>query len=275
MYLDYWELAAKPFEPQLAGGDFYFPSESHEGALSKLRYAVQQGRGVAALAGPSGAGKTLLIDRLAESIDPETSPLVRVGFPQLSTRELLAYLAEKLQAPAVSANATGAAEESIRRLELLAEQNSEKGRRPVVVIDEAHLLEDSGALETIRLLDNFRSGGEGAGPAFTFLLVGQMGLLSSVARHPALDERLAVKSLLRSLTAEETSDYVRRRVVAAGAERELFSEAALQQLHALSGGSPRRINRLADLALVVGFAPQIEPKQVASVHRELVTLGGE
>ena len=158
MYLDYWELAAKPFEPQLAGGDFYFPSESHEGALSKLRYAVQQGRGVAALAGPSGAGKTLLIDRLAESIDPETSPLVRVGFPQLSTRELLAYLAEKLQAPAVSANATGAAEESIRRLELLAEQNSEKGRRPVVVIDEAHLLEDSGALETIRLLDNFRSG---------------------------------------------------------------------------------------------------------------------
>jgi general secretion pathway protein A len=58
MYLDYWQLAKKPFEPGSDRGVFY-PCEAHEAALLKLRYAVENRRGAALLAGPAGAGKTM------------------------------------------------------------------------------------------------------------------------------------------------------------------------------------------------------------------------
>lgn len=275
MYLDYWQLAAKPFETADAANRFYYPGEAHEGALSKLFYAVQQGRSAAALAGPSGVGKTLIIQRLTEQLaasDDDTG-VVHVVFPEMSSRDLLAYLAERLGAPTVSTTPSGSLEESVRRLEALGEANAASGKRQLVVIDEAHLLEDCGVLETLRLITNFRSGSKST---FTLLLVGQMGLLSAVARKPTLDERLDVKTLLRGFTAQETADYVRHRLAAAGATRELFTNAALDQLFALTGGYARKIDRLCDLALVVGFAnqrPEVGPTELESVHRELVAVG--
>lgn len=274
MYLDYWQLSAKPFESRMSDPEFYFECESHQGALHKLRYAVEEGGAAAALAGPSGVGKTLLVDRLAEGLDHETTPLVRLVFPLMPDRELLAYLADRLGSPS-DEKTSGTVEESIRRLEGLAESNARDGRRPLLVIEEAHLLEDSGLLETIRLLTNFTYGGS---PAMTMLLVGQMGLLSSIARWPTLDERLAVKTLLKPLTADETAGYVRKRLAAAGSTRELFDREAITRIHALSGGSPRRINRLCDLALVVGYAggvSHIRAEELDSVHRELVTVGAD
>lgn len=271
MYVDHWGLQAKPFEPSGGADAFLVEGESHTGAYTKLRYAIDERRAAAALAGPSGVGKTLLVRRLAAALDPETRPFVHAVFPQMSGRDLLAYLAERLGAPATEPP-TGTVDESVRRLEDLVGRNTERGVHPVVVIDEAHLLEDSGALETLRLLLNF---GDGDRPALTLLLVGQMGLLSSIARNPALDERIAVKTLLRGLTAEETADYVASRVSAAGRDEELFTPDAVRALHTLTGGVARRINRLADLALVVGFAEEADrvgAEQLRSVHRELVTV---
>lgn len=275
MYLDYWQLAAKPFEPMPADGAFYYPGESAEGAHSKLLYAVREGRAAAALAGPGGVGKTLLVDRLTKQLaeDETPSPVVHAVFPEMSSRDLLAYLAERLGAPAGDSSAPGSIEESVRRLEALAGTIADTGRRPVVVIDEAHLLEDCGALETLRLITNFRAGDK---PAFTLLLVGQMGLLSAVGRRPTLDERLDVKTLLRGFTADETAAYIRHRLHAAGADRDLFTAEALDQAYALTGGYARRIDRLCDLALVVGFAErraEVGAAELDSVHSELVAVG--
>src|SRR4249919_345946 len=98
MYLSYWQLSSKPFEPFAVGGTF-FPCEAHEAALLKLRYAVENRRGAALLAGPSGSGKTMLVHMLRESLGPKFSPLVHLVFPQMSGRDLLVYLAEQLGAP--------------------------------------------------------------------------------------------------------------------------------------------------------------------------------
>jgi general secretion pathway protein A len=144
-----------------------------------------------------------------------------------------------------------------------------------VAIDEAHLLEDCGALETLRLLLNFEQAGR---PVLTLVLIGQMGLVSAVGRLPGLDERIAVKAILRGLAPEETAAYVRHRLEAAGATREIFTHDAIEALHYLSHGSPRQINRLADLALVVGYAdrlPQLTAHQIEAVSEELVTLAVE
>ncbi len=267
MYLDYWQLDAKPFEP---GGDarFRFLSESHQAALRKLRYAIENGRAAGLVAGSAGVGKTLLVDMLREQLPARCQPLVRVVFPQMTDRDLLVYLAEHLGAPAADPPRY-TIEESLRRLEFVLADNVRNGRHAVVVVDEAHLLEDSGLVEPLRLLLNLDADGR---PAFTLLLVGQPALAPMIERHGPLNERLDLKVLLPGLTVEETAAYIQHRLAAAGAMREIFTAEALATAHQLTGGVPRRINRLCDLALLVGFATgqhAISADDLRAVHQEL------
>ncbi len=273
MYLDYWQLGSQPFEP---GSDrsIYFPSESHEAARVKLRYAVENRRGAVLLAGPTGVGKTMLVQLFREELGGSFTPQAQVVFPQMSSRDLLAYIADTLGAPAVE-SPRHSIDESIRRIEGVLRRNAEQEKHALLVIDEAHLLEDCGALETLRLLLNFEHSGK---PMMTLVLIGQMNLISTVGRLPSLDERIAVKALVRSFTAEETAEYVRHRMTAAGATRDLFTPDALEALHYLGHGVARQINRLGDLALLVGYAeqlPQLTAKQVEAVSEELVTIAAE
>jgi type II secretory pathway predicted ATPase ExeA len=273
MYLDYWQLTQQPFEPVGDRAGFY-PCEAHEAALLKLRYAVENQRGAALLAGPSGSGKTMLVNLLRESLAERFEPIVHLVFPQMSGRDLLIYFAEQFGAPPADPP-RHTVEESVRRLEFFLQQNAGAGRHALAIVDEAHLLEDCGALETLRLLLNFANTGR---PALGLLLVGQTSLLSAVGRLPSLDERIAVKAMLRAFTPEETAGYIRHRLAAAGATRELFTPDAIEAIHYLSRGLPRQINRLADLALLVGFAdrlPRIGAEHVEAVSEELVMLSGD
>ena len=270
MYLDYWQLTSQPFEP-IASRAALFPCESHEGALLKLRYAVENGRGAVVLAGPAGSGKTMIVHILRQELGVQLGPFVHLVFPQMSSRDLLVYLAEQLGAPPADAPRY-TIEESVRRIEFFLQQNATLNRRAVIVVDEAHLLEDCGALETLRLLLNFETAGK---PSLSLVLVGQMNLISAVGRLPSLEERVAVKSLIRSLTPEETAVYVQHRLRVAGAVRDVFTPDAVEALHYLAHGIPRQINRLGDLALLVGFADrltQLTAQQVEAVSEELVAL---
>ncbi len=142
----------------------------------------------------------------------------------------------------------------------------------MIVIDEAQDLDDNHALETIRLLLNFE---HHAVAAMTVLLVGQPSLLPILDRMPELDERLAVKCLIRRLSLEESFSYIQHRLQAAGAQREIFDATALEAVHHLALGVPRRINRLCDLALLIGFAEErslIGREQIEAVSEELVAV---
>jgi general secretion pathway protein A len=75
---------------------------------------------------------------------------------------------------------------------------------------------------------------------------------------PQLNDRIAVRSIVDPLSHEDTLGYIAHRLQAAGAKREIFDPHAVEALHERSGGIPRRINRLADLALVVGYADQLD-----------------
>lgn len=270
MYLDYWQLDTKPFEP---GWDpkWRFSSPAQQAALHKLRYAVENGRAAGLIAGAPGCGKTLLVEALRSQLSERCRPLVRMVFPQMSERDLLAYLAEQLGAPPAEPPRY-TIEESLRRLEFILGENARRNRHAIVVVDEAHLLEDSGLMEPLRLLLNLQFEGR---PAFTLLLVGLPTLVPMVARHGALDERVDLKVLLPAFSAEETAGYVEHRLAAAGATREIFTADALAAVHQLTGGTARRINRLCDLALLVGFANQqhaIDADELGAIHGELVTV---
>lgn len=268
MYEDYWQLATAPFA-YATSDDAYFPSEAHDGALLKFRYAVDAQRGAAAMVGPSGVGKSLLMRRLTAELAADERPVIEILFPQMSSRELLAYLAAKLSDECGEINS---ADQAVRRIETSLAEFARRNQRPIVVIDDAQVLEEAGALDTLRLLLNFTTDQR---PALTLLLVGQLPLLSAIARTPALEDRIAVKTLLRSFTLDESAAYIEHRLRAAGAEREIFTPSALEKAHFLAEGSPRKLNRLCDLALLVGFAnqqAQVEAGDLENVNRELVTV---
>jgi general secretion pathway protein A len=242
--------------------------------LLKLRYAVENRRGAALLAGAAGVGKTLLVNSLKRQLGEPHAPFVHVVFPKMTTSELLAYLAAELGALSGGARAVGI-DESVRRLEQFFAENSKKGRHAVIAVDEAHVLLDTEALATLELVLNFEAD---SGPALTLILAGQPELLPAIARLPGLEARLGVKCLLRPLSLEETASYVNHRMSAAGAPREIFTPEALSALHELTGGNPRRINRLCDLALLIGYAEEqvrINAPQIETVCHELVTVTPE
>ena len=270
MYTEYWQLETKPFEPSF-DERFVFYTNTQQAAVHKLRYGIESARGASLLAGPSGCGKSLLVDVLQSQLNEQVGNFVRLAFPLMSTRDLLAYLAEEIGAPAADP-AERTIEESLRRLEFALQERGRRNQQTVLVFEEGHLLEDGGLLETVRLLTNLQSTTQSG---LTLLLVGQTALVSALRRHPALDQRLDMKILLGTLSEQETSDYVIHRLNAAGATRSVFAADALAALYRLSRGVPREINRLCDLALVVGFAAQqhtIDAPQIESVHRELVTI---
>ena len=269
MYESYWHLREKPFE-NCCDPRYYFPAASHQAALLKLRYVIENRRGGALLAGPPGLGKTLLIRMLRESISQEYAPLVHLVFPPLAADQFLALLAGELEdlpdepAPQVH--------QSIRRIEKYLQANAQQGRHAVLAVDEAHLLDDPQMLQTLRLLLNFEPGGS---PGLTLLLIGQTGLIPLVERVGSLEERLGVICLLEPLSEAETCQYVEHRLRVAGADHAIFEPQALPTVHRLTGGVMRQINRLCDLALLIGYADQhtsIGSAQLESVRRELVSL---
>ncbi|MEN6452088.1 MAG: AAA family ATPase [Thermoguttaceae bacterium] len=279
MYESYWRLKQKPFE-NAADPRFYYPGQSHQAALLKLRYAVENRRGAALLAGPSGAGKTLLTVMLQKALDDRFSPFVHLVFPQMSTGELLGYLADELDGgrpagqgglpPQLSAE--GGVQHAVRRIERFLTANVEKGRHAVVAVDEAQLIRSPETFEALRLLLNFEPGGT---PALTLLLVGQPSILPTINRMPQWEERLAVKCLLRPFAQPETESYVEHRLRAAGSPRPIIEPDAVPTLQELTHGIARQINRLCDLALLIGYAEEqqtLGAGHFEAVCRELVTV---
>ncbi|ADB16191.1 AAA ATPase [Pirellula staleyi DSM 6068] len=274
MYQAYWQLAAKPFEP-FGDPRFYYPSDSQQGAILKLRYAIENRRQGAVLAGGCGLGKTMLAQAILRQLSDSFAPRVQLVFPQFSTGELLAYLADQLTGSRLSSTSPAALDASLSRIETRLIENAKSQKHAVIVVDEAHLLRDTSALETIRLLMNLEYHSQ---PLATFILVGQTSLLLAIEQMPDLEERLAVKCLVRRFSLAETMAYVQHRLSAAGCQRAIFEDEAIESVHHLTQGIPRRINRLCDLALLVGFAeelPAISAEHIESVSTELASAIAE
>lgn len=272
MYENFWQLSKRPFE-NFGDESVYYPSEVHQTALLKLRYAIESGRSALALCGDSGIGKSMLADRLLKQLPSELSPIVRVVFPQLDGDQLLGYLTDKVTG--TPGDASEPARLTLARLEQFLEDNIAAGKRAVVVIDEAHLLESNSQLEVLRLILNLTGKRAEAEAAITLILVGHSVLMNLIEQNRSLDERVSEKCLLRRFSPDQTAAYMQHRIQAVGGDiAEIFSSESIERLHARSMGIPRRLNRLADLAMMVAFAEEsrtVSAEHIEGVHQELVT----
>jgi len=268
MHQSYWGLERDPFACLPAIGDHY-ASEGGEEALLRLRYVVEQARGAALLVGETGVGKSHLLQVLAQQLDPRRHPVIALRFPQLNAAETLQYLAGELSGggdrPATRPSGLDQAVREIERsLDLLAGE----GVSPVLAVEEAHLIEDPGVFQVLRLVLETQPLG---GTPPTLLLVGEPSVRTQVARVAPLADRIAVHCELTPLDPHETAGYVHHRLALAGAQHEIFTPAALSALHHHSGGAFRRINRLCDLGLLLGFAEEaglVDARQIEAAAAE-------
>jgi type II secretory pathway predicted ATPase ExeA len=274
MYQRYWHLAQSPFDNSFDTA-FYSASGTHQGALLKMRYAIENRKGVCLLTGLHGAGKTYLTHVLEQELGDQFAPVVRFVFPQMSPAEMLAYIAIRLgcQDGEVHSRECGV-DRILRVLEAQLLEFADRGQRPVIVLDDAHLLQPE-HLQTLQLFLNVQ---QHAGDVCSLVLVGRPDLLPRVQRFGALDSRVAVRMSLHPLTKEETRAYVDHRLEQAGCEGEIFDEEAIQSLWELSQGNPRKLNQLCDLSLLVGYADSLSsvtPIELEAAALELGSVSGD
>lgn len=278
MYSQHWKLNHRPFENTLEP-ECFFPSQTHQAVLLKLRYLIETQKGAGVLVGSTGTGKTFVTHRLANELSYQASPWLNFVFPQMSADDLLTDVAIRLGGESAAADCPMHSvlprSAALRIIERSLSEHARAGRHPVLVIDDAHLIDDPATLQALELLLNFQQPPQ---RAFSLILLGDRLLLSRLSRLPRFDERLAVRAMLQSLSPDETARYIRFRLEVAGARHAIFDAEALTEIAELSDGIPRRINRLADLALLVGYADgrsHLTAEDVASVSEELATVGVE
>jgi general secretion pathway protein A len=245
MYLEFYGLARKPFS-KTPDPAFLYRSPQHAEALARLSHALEE-REVAVLTGEVGAGKTTLSRALVDAY-AEDCRFSFVINPALPPAQLLSAIAEGfgLSPGKRKVDVFGALAEHAARLD-------GEGRFAVVVVDEAQLLAGRSAYDELRLLGNLAADDR---PLLGMVLVGQPELRERLASRggEAFAQRVGVAYHLGPLDAADTCRYLEHRLAVAGRREPLFDAGALDAIHRLSGGLPRRVNQLAAGALLEGFA---------------------
>lgn len=248
MYERYFHMTSNPFamNPDPA---FLYPSSQHATALTMLEYAIESQAPFCVLTGEIGSGKTTLLRYFLRTLGDKIT-VGLIGNAHASFRSILPW--------AASALGVGAAEDSdIAHYQALVDfviREYGKGRRSLLVVDEAHNLPPA-ILEELRLLSNVNSEQDLALQVF---LVGQPELRRKL-QQPALEQfaqRVSVDFHLNSLTLQDAHAYIVHRLSVACGDPGLFQADAIAFIHERTRGIPRLINQFCDLALVYAFAEQ-------------------
>ncbi len=261
MYQDYWGLSEKPFSYRTAATELY-SSRATRAASLRLQSCFRNDAGAAILIGQSGVGKSSALKKLAAE-DLKLRPFAHVVYPTLSCAELQRVVAaEVLEKPSVDNN--DSPDTILLRLRQALRGHAADGRHPVIVFDEAHLLSDDALNQVV--LPLLSVGDMDTSLSFTVVLAGQPSLAAHIARNAQLRDRIAVTATMDGFTSNETTEYIQSRIHAAGAEQSIFAAGAIEAIWRLSAGNPRRINRLCDMALLVGYAAQLSEVTASEIE---------
>lgn len=246
MYLDHFGLSEPPFRIT-PNTDFFFSGARRGATLEALIYAIVHEEGIVRVSGEVGSGKTMLCRVLMERLPAEVDTLY-IANPTLSPEALLHTIAEELGcAPETRSDAR------IRPIQEALIARHGAGRRVVALVDEAHAMPKA-SLEQIRLLSNLETGRH---KLLQIVLMGQPELndLLDQTDMRQLKDRITHHFRLDPMKPGETAEYLRFRMRAAGYRGPwVFSQAAMRRIAAASGGLTRRINILADKALLAAYA---------------------
>ncbi|MDO8959347.1 MAG: AAA family ATPase [Rhodocyclaceae bacterium] len=265
MYLEHYGLGEAPFRitPHT---DFFFAGANRGATLEALLYAITHDEGIVKVSGEVGSGKTMLCRVLMERL-PEHVVTIYLANPSLSREDILYALADEL---AITVPEHSRANTVMRALQEKLVALYAAGQQVVVLIDEAHAMPNE-TLEEIRLLSNLESNRH---KLLQLVLFGQPEINATLARSDMrqLRERITHNFGLEPLVRDDIAQYLDFRMRAAGYRGPgIFAPAAIKLITAASQGLTRRINILADKALLAAFAAgghQVGAKEVRAAIRD-------
>jgi type II secretory pathway predicted ATPase ExeA len=257
MYQAYWGFSRSPFAPA-AGSAAVASSPVHGEALARLEFLLESQSRFGLLLGPAGSGKSLVLAQFAERAARRGALVAAASALVPAEGQLFAAAADGWQFDDLYGGAA-ACQAIANRLRELSLEN----------------------LSAVLLIDDLdRAGSDTAGiiewlvnlPDVPLTVVAAARADSAARISPRLLEQAALRIDLTSWNEEETRDYLASSLASAGRIQPAFDEAATRRLVELSGGIPRRVNRLAELALVAGAGQQlarIDRRTVEAVMEEL------
>src|SRR6185369_7826333 len=235
-----------PFGRDLAPGMLHRHA-SHNEAVARISWCISE-RSIGVVTGEVGAGKTVSVRTVLSSLDPSRHTVIYLPNPLIGVRGIHEEIVGAFGQPAAHLGSRL----TVQAGKALAAEREERGRTPVLVLDEAHLLTYE-QLETIRMLTNQSMDQDSP---LACLLVGQPTLRRTMklAVLAALEQRTALRYTMPGMTAAETSSYIAHHLKLAGRPDQLFTEDALNLIHTTARGFPRAVNNLALQSLVATFA---------------------
>ena len=270
MYMRFFGLKQEPFS--LAPDPRYlYMSKRHREALAHLLYGVGGGGGFVLLSGEIGAGKTTVCRCFLEQI-PKRCNVAYIFNPKLTVTELVKSVCDEFRIPTRMARGEPATVKTyVDALNDFLLKTHAVGQNNVLIIDEAQMLSVD-VLEQLRLLTNLETNER---KLLQIVLIGQPELRTMLER-PELEQlaqRVIARFHLKALSSKETEHYIRHRLSVAGMTLTiLFDRKALQRIHEIARGVPRRINLLCDRSMLGAYAHgkhQIDTEIVEKSAREV------
>ena len=262
MYESYYGLRDKPFRLRPDPG-FFFGSKGHKRAMSYLEYGLSQGEGFIIITGEVGAGKTTLVRKLLNKINPMQIVSAHLVNTHLDPDNTLRMVASAFGLPSEDASKATL----LTRLEQFFLHCEQKGIRALLVVDEAQNLSPE-TLEELRMLSNFQHGDKSLLQTF---LLGQPEFRVTLHSDSMLQlrQRVIATYHLGPMDEEETRTYIEHRLRTVGWENDpSFNNAAHAAIYQYTGGIPRKINSLCDRLLLMGYLEELRAfgaEEVANV----------
>lgn len=264
MIEDFYSLAHTPFTRDIPTLELY-ASVSMEEILGRLEHAAKR-QLFAVMTGDCGTGKTTIVRKLNDTLNPSEFMLLYLADSKLTPRHFYKGLLEQLGCEAKFYR--GDAKRQLHReIELMRAVHR---IQPVVVIDEAHLL-DKEMLEEVRFLLNFKM--DSLSP-MALILVGQNELCDrlKLQSYSAIRQRIDLQCKLAHLDRAQVGDYIKRHLTYAGAEQEIFSDAAVDEVYRFSSGAARVVNKVCTHCLLYGTQ---NGRRIIDDHMVKLVIDGE
>jgi len=240
--------------------------QSHQDALQFLSSALCQANGVALLQGPTGSGKTTIINEQLGWSSRDAAVALVDGI-HLTPRRLVTCMLSQFDVPVVSQED----EQLLQTLNNFLAQQTRTARAPVLIIDNA----DRATSSALRLLNWLAALDTSGKYALRIVLTGRERL-SALVRNDSmrsLARRHPATYTLNPMSAQETMIYLRTRLIAVGGEHSerVFPIDVCDKLHELSRGWPGALNERA----IEVMERMLELQFARPMPRVIVTRDGE
>jgi general secretion pathway protein A len=257
-FLRQWGLQEKPFENTL-DARFFYASPIHAEAVARLELLAADGdMGFGLMTGEIGSGKTFAAAVFAGSLDPHRFVPIFLPGATFGFESVMAQVNCALRREAPSGSSRSLYQRTLEFRKRFDSRDRRKRLHLILIIDEAQEMSRAD-LSGLRALSNE---GAGSSSAMSIVLVGQPELRDLVRDFPALDTRVGLRYHLRCLGEGDVSPYLEHRMRAAGyAGADVFTPEAVDIIARATSGIPRKVNRLAKLAL---YAAANNPARVVT-----------